>query len=240
MEEKQPTKWRKIVTGLVFVTLLASIVFTVVKIVDAPLSLPDGEDARYFKTKSDYILMFIQCVLGMVVMLLPGWLEKKWSIEIPSRMMVFYALFLYGAVYLGEVQSFYYKVKHWDVILHGFSGFMLGCLAFSFVTLLNKTERIHVYMHLSPVFVAIFTFCFSVTLGVVWEIYEYTFDGLLGLNMQKFMMADGTVLTGHAALQDTMKDMVVNCIGAGVASVMGYTSLKYKKGWIEKLQIRKR
>ena len=238
MPETKPSAWRKIITAIVFVTLLASIAFTIVRIVDAPLSLPEGEDARFFKTKSDYILTLIQCTLGLIVMMLPGWIAKKGSIQIPSIMMIFYILFLYGAVYLGEVQSFYYKVKHWDVILHCFSGFMLGCLAFSFVSLLNRAERVP--LNLSPLFVAVFAFCFSVTLGVVWEVYEYTFDGLLGLNMQKFMLADGTVLTGHAALQDTMKDLMVDCAGALAASILGFISLKYQKGWIEKLQIRKK
>lgn len=231
----QGGKWQRIITAFLFLTLIASMAFTVVRIAGAPSTLPEGGDARYDKTKSDYILMLIQCGLGLLVMLLPGWISKKWSIQIPSLMMMFYLLFLYGAIFLGEVRSYYYKVPHWDVILHGFSGFMLGCLSFSFVTMLNKAQRVPI--NLSPAFVALFALCFSVTLGVVWEIYEYTFDGLMGLNMQKFMLADGTVLAGHAALTDTMKDMVVDMAGALAASAMGYVSLKYQKGWIEKFQI---
>ena len=82
---------------------------------------------------------------------------------------------------------------------------MIGALGFSIVTLLNKTEKVP--MELSPLFVALFSFCFAVTLGVVWEFYEYTFDGLLGLNMQKFALENGTLLIGRAALADTMMDM---------------------------------
>jgi len=219
-----------------FVTLIASMAFTVVRIVNAPTILPEGGDARYDKTKSDYALMFIQCGLGVIVMLLPGWISRKWSIQIPSMMMIFYLLFLYGAIYLGEVRSFYYKIPHWDVILHVFSGFMLGCLSFSLVALLNKSDRVP--LNLSPLFVAAFALFCSVTLGVVWEIYEFTFDGLLGLNMQKFMLADGTILAGHDALRDTMEDLVVDMAGAFAASVMGYISLKHRKGWIEKLLIK--
>ena len=126
--------------------------------------------------------------------------------------------------------------KNWDNILHTFSGAMIGALGFSIVTLLNKTEKVP--MELSPLFVALFSFCFAVTLGVVWEFYEYTFDGLLGLNMQKFALENGTPLIGRAALADTMMDLVVDAVGAFIMSVIGYISLKYNKGWIERLQVK--
>ena len=89
---------------------------------------------------------------------------------------------------------------------------MIGALGFSIVTLLNKTEEVP--MNLSPLFVALFSFCFAVTLGVVWEFYEFTFDGLLGLNMQKFALENGTQLIGRAALTDTMIDLFVDAVGA--------------------------
>lgn len=79
-------------------------------------------------------------------------------------MMFLYTIFLYCAIYLGEVKSFYYEVPHWDTILHTFSGAMLGALGFLFVTLLNKNEKVQ--MNLSPLFVVDFSFCFAVTLGV--------------------------------------------------------------------------
>ena len=169
-------------------------------------------------------------------MLLPGMLEHKLKIQIPSNMLILYTIFLYSAIYLGEVKSFYYNVPNWDNILHTFSGAMIGALGFSIVTLLNKTEEVP--MNLSPVFVALFSFCFAVTLGVVWEFYEFTFDGLLGLNMQKFALENGTQLIGRAALTDTMVDLFVDAVGALIMSIIGYISLKYNKGWIEKLQVR--
>jgi uncharacterized membrane protein YjdF len=146
-------------------------------------------------------------------------------------------LFLYAAIYLGEVQSFYYRIPHWDMILHGFSGGMLGALAFSFVRLLNKSDRVEMY--LSPLFTAMFAFCFSMTLGIFWEIYEYSVDGLLGLNMQKFMAEDGTNFIGRAALNDTMQDVLTDAVGALFTSLVGYVSLKYKKGWVEKVLLKK-
>ena len=82
---------------------------------------------------------------------------------------------------------------------------------------------------LSPVFMALFAFCFAVSVGVLWEIYEYAFDGLLGLNMQKFMLADGTLLVGREALDDTMKDIIIDVFGSLAAAVVGYVSIKRQK-----------
>ena len=99
-----------------------------------------------------------------------------------------------------------------------------------FVAILNKSEK--VLFHLSPLFVSLFAFCFAITIGTLWEIYEYTFDGLLGLNMQKFITPDGTVLVGHAAIVDTMEDLMIDAFGGLVASVIGYFSLKHNKSWL--------
>ncbi|WP_050697659.1 hypothetical protein [Anaeromassilibacillus senegalensis] len=224
--------WSRLITVFVFLTLLVSAVFVAIRLVVAPAHPEEGSFGRL---KSDYILMFAQCILGMVVMVLPGVISKKLKIEIPSGMMILFVIFLYCAIYLGEVKSFYYNIRSWDTVLHWFSGAMIGALGFSFVALFNNAEKIPV--NLSPFFVAAFAFCFAVTLGVFWEFYEFTFDGLLGLNMQKFALEDGTQLAGRAALMDTMKDLVVDAVGAMAASMIGYISLKYKKGWIEKFQI---
>lgn len=239
MKEKRSGKKTRITleraaSVFVFVSLLLSVIFVTLRIVLAPA----GNNHEFERVKSDYVLMLIQCILGVVVMLLPGALSKRMQIEIPSGMMVLFILFLYCAIYLGEVRSFYYQFPFWDSVLHSFSGAMLGALGFSFVALLNQSDRVP--MNLSPSFVAIFAFCFAITLGVFWEFYEFTFDSLLGLNMQKFMLEDGTQLTGRAALMDTMKDLFVDSAGALCTSVIGYISLKYKKGWIEKFQIRRR
>ena len=112
---------------------------------------------------------------------------------------------------------------------------MLGALGFSMIAIFNKAERIP--LNLSPLFIAAFAFCFALAMGALWEIYEFSADALFGTNMQKFALDDGTPLVGQAALRDTMKDIIVDTLGALVMSVVGYISLKYKKGWIEKLMI---
>lgn len=233
-KNKQP-KWtlQNILSIIVFCTLVLSIVFILIKLLLAPGNDQAAELGA--RTKSDYVLMLLQCSLGILAMLLPGLISRRFRVEIPSLMYILFILFLYCAIYLGEVRSFYYNIPNWDTILHCFSGAMLGALGFSFVALLNKEDRVPI--NLSPSFVVIFAFCFAVTLGVFWEIYEFSFDGLLGLNMQKFALEDGTLLSGRAALMDTMKDLIVDAIGAFVICIIGYISLKYKKGWIEKIQI---
>ena len=149
--------------------------------------------------------------------------------EIPTALYIMYIIFLYCAIFLGEVRSFYYNVPHWDDILHFFSSMMTGMFGFMLISIINEDQ--HVAIHLSPFFVSLFAFSFSMMLGGLWEIYEFAFDGILKLNMQKFMLEDGTQLVGRAALSDTMKDIIVDGCGALLASILGFLSLKQKKGW---------
>ena len=220
----------------IFLTLLLSVVTISITMYFAPTE--SSPENPYARVKGDYVLMLLQCVVGVLAMLLPSFLQKKWQLVIPSRMMILFALFLYSAIYLGEVRDFYYNVPHWDTILHTCSGAMLGALGFSVIHFLNKDERVP--MHLSPAFIAFFTLCFAVFLGAVWEIYEFTADSILHTNMQKFALEDGTLLMGHNALKDTMKDIIVDTIGALVMSIIGYISIKYKKGWVEKLLLHRK
>lgn len=228
--------WKSIIGKIVLISFIAPMIFIIYKIIVSPTS--NTENIEGVRIKTDYILMLSQCVLGVIAFFLPNILSKKLKIVIPSNMYIVYVIFLWGAVFLGEVRNYYYKVPHWDTILHTCSGAMLGALGFSFVNILNKHEKVHV--ELSPIFVALFAFMFAITLGVIWEIYEYTFDGLLGLNMQKFALENGTMLMGRAAVSDTMEDLMVDAVGAFAMATIGYISLKYKKGWIEKLLIRTR
>jgi len=218
----------------VFITFILSIAYVTVRIIMAPAVAPSSEIT--VRVKSDYVLMLIQCVFGALAMLLPGLLRRIIRLNIPSVMITVYAVFLYCGIYLGEVRNFYYDIPHWDTILHIFSGAALGALGFSLVTLLNKSESIT--FSLSPVFVALFAFCFALSLGLVWEIYEFSVDCVLNTNMQKYALESGEVLSGQSALMDTMKDLIVDTIGAASMSIIGFISLKYKKGWLERLQLK--
>jgi uncharacterized membrane protein YjdF len=223
--KKRSISWKKLIGILLFLSLLFSIGYAVACMIRSPSVAPPGDP--HAKVKSDYTLMLVQCMTAILVMFLPSALERRFRLEIPNYMVVLYFAFLYRAVYLGEVRNFYYAVPHWDTILHGFSGAMLGALGFVLVNLLNDAPNVK--MSLSPGFVAFFAFCFALACGAVWEIYEYLMDGLLHMNMQHFAIEDGTPLMGRAALLDTMKDLIVDALGALVIAVIGYFPLRWPK-----------
>lgn len=216
--KKRKVTAQHIVGVVLFFTLGLSAVYALVRFVCAPDIVP--EDSPSAKGKSDYLLMLTQCILGVIVMLLPSIINRKWSVPIPRKLYTVYYVFLYCAIFLGEVFDFYYVVPHWDTILHGFSGAMLSALGFILVDLLNMNQRVSV--NLSLFFESVFAFCFALSLGAIWEIYEYAGDMILGLNMQKAYLSGGTALCGRAALKDTMEDLVVDAIAAAIVAIAGY------------------
>jgi len=223
--ERKKIRLVKFIYFSVLISFIVPAVYLLIKVI-----FTNDLKGDEFRSYGDYILMLIQCVLGIVVIHIPSFLERRLKVEIPIPLFIMYIIFLYCGIFLGEVRSFYYLVPHWDTMLHYFSSFMAGIFGFMVVSILNKDENINV--HMSSVFVSIFAFCFSLTVGGLWEIYEYAFDGLLQLNMQKFMLEDGTQLIGRLALDDTMKDLIIDALGAFLASTIGYFSLKTHKGWI--------
>ena len=166
------TKFEKAVYYFVLVSMLISIIYVIYRIIAAPSISNDGD----VRTKSTYTLMLLQCIVGVVAIHIPDILEKHLKRDIPSFMVTMYIIFLYCAIFLGEVRSFYYLIPNWDNFLHTFSGMMLGSLGFSVITILNKTDKIP--LNMSPFFVALFAFCFAVTIGVFWEFYEYLFRNM--------------------------------------------------------------
>jgi len=210
--KKRKINWNFLISLGVLISLIVSIIYAVVRII--LLRTDFVQHLEYAKSESDYALMLFQCILGIIAMFLPSFLAKRLKIELPNKIYIFYIIFLYCAIYLGEVRDFYYRIPHWDTILHSFSGAMLGALGFFVVRFLNDSEKVAV--KLNPIFVSMFAFCFAVTMGVIWEIYEFSADNLLGFNMQKTLLENGTPLVGKAAVADTMKDLIVDAIGAFV------------------------
>lgn len=224
MDKVKKFTWKRITGKILLISLALSIVYAFVQFVNAPEVVPEG--IPHTKVKSDYLLMLTQCALGLIVMLLPSVINRKWSVPIPRAIYICYYIFLYCAIFLGEVFDFYYVIPHWDIILHAFSGAMLSALGFIMVDLLNMNQRVPV--SLSPFFASVFAFCFALALGTLWEIYEFSFDIILGLNMQKAYLADGTALIGAAALMDTMEDLIVDGFVAAVVALIGYSANKRK------------
>ncbi len=132
--------------------------------------------------RRDYENLFV-CTLSLALFLVPAFLEKNLGISLPSVLEIIILLFIFAAEILGEMNSFYIKYAFWDTMLHTINGFLFAAVGFALVDILNRNERVK--FTLSPLFVAIAAFCFSMTIGVFWEFFEWGVDILLHTDMQK-------------------------------------------------------
>ena len=129
-----------------------------------------------------YENMFM-CGLTLVLMILPSILTKKLKIYLPSALEIVILCFIFAAEILGEISSFYINVPHWDTMLHTINGFLCAAVGFALVDLFNRDERFT--FKLSPLFLAVVAFCFSMTIGVLWEFFEFSADQFFATDMQK-------------------------------------------------------
>ena len=123
------------------------------------------------------------CVLTLFLFTLPSFIERTIHIDIPDTLEVIILLFIFAAEILGEIQAYYVQFPYWDTMLHTLNGFLCAAIGFSLLDILNRNERLA--FQLSPVYLAIVAFCFSMTIGVLWEFFECTMDQLFLLDMQK-------------------------------------------------------
>lgn len=197
------------------------------------------------------------CLLSLLLFTIPTILEDKFKIGLPSLLESIIYLFIFSAEILGEINNFYGNIPYWDTILHTLNGFLAAGVGFSLIDLLNKNSK---SIKLSAEFVAIVAFCFSMTIGVLWEFFEYGADKYFKLDMQKdrivsaistveldpnkdnnaifvnnikethIITKDGTIVINGGYLDiginDTMKDLIVNFIGAVCFSFLGYLYIK--------------
>lgn len=203
--------------------------------------------------KGNYEHAFL-CVLTLFLLIVPSFIQMTFKIELPATLEIIILLFIFAAEILGEINDFYYKFENWDTILHTLNGFLAAAIGFSLVDLLNNSGKIK--FMLSPLFTAIVAFCFSMTIGVFWEFFEYTMDVFFGMNTQKDTLLqslsyipiepDGVrvaidevkevIINGmqvkggyvDIGLVDTMEDLLVNMIGAVAFSFFGFFYTKSK------------
>lgn len=199
------------------------------------------------------------CLLTLLLLVVPSLVQVTMKIELPTTLEIIILVFIFAAEILGEIQEFYILFPFWDTVLHTLNGFLAAAIGFSLVDLLNRSERM--MFRLSPLFTAIVAFCFSMTIGVVWEFFEFGMDQLFATDMQKdtILHAISSVMLdpaqGNRAAQltgitqvvvngrdlglggyldigliDTMKDLLVNFIGAVVFSVIGFFYVKKRGG----------
>ena len=123
------------------------------------------------------------CVLTLLLLYVPSWLQVKLHIELPPPLEITVLCFIFAAEILGEVNAFYIVIPGWDTMLHTINGFLAAAVGFSLVILLNENERLT--FDLSPFFLALVAFCFSMTIGVLWEFFEFAMDVFFHTDMQK-------------------------------------------------------
>ncbi|MBQ9064490.1 MAG: hypothetical protein IJ123_03490 [Blautia sp.] len=137
--------------------------------------------------RHDYESLFL-CILTLGLLLLPSFLERKLKVDIPSTLEIVILCFIFAAEILGEIHNFYVTVPIWDTMLHTINGFNFAAIGFALVDLLNRSEQFSI--KLSPLFLAIVAFCFSMTVGVCWEFIEFSADNIGSADMQKDFVVD--------------------------------------------------
>ena len=132
--------------------------------------------------RGNYENVFL-CILTLILFTIPTIIDKKLNIALPNALESIILLFIFSAEILGEVQNFYGIFKGWDSILHTINGFLCAAIGFSLIDILNRSEKFHTKM--TPAFVALVAFCFSMTIGVLWEFFEFGMDVTFKTDMQK-------------------------------------------------------
>ncbi len=195
-------------------------------------------------------------ILTLVLFGIPFFIDRHLNINIPPVMESLILCFIFAAEILGEIDSFYTRFPYWDTMLHTTNGFLMAAVGFSLVDLINRSQKFSIQM--SPLFLAIVAFCFSMTIGVLWEFFEFSMDTFFGTDMQKdFIVSqinsvklnpdnlniiesvkiESLIVNGEDWMErlggyldigiiDTMKDLMVNFVGAVVFSVFGYFYVK--------------
>ena len=197
--------------------------------------------------------------LGFLTLLLfsvPQFLDKKLGVTIPVGLETVIFIFIFSAEILGEINAFYVKIPIWDTMLHTTNGFLMAAIGFALIDLFNRSDKFSIKM--SPYFVAFFAFCFSMTVGVLCEFFEFSMDWFFAADMQKDWIlpainsvklnptganipihvdVQSVVINGETwnlggyldiGIVDTMKDLMVNFVGAVVFSIIGIFYLKHR------------
>ena len=136
--------------------------------------------AQFFNGNFENVFL---CVLTLFLFTLPAFIERSIRIDIPDTLEIIILLFIFAAEILGEIQAYYVQFPYWDTMLHTLNGFLCAAIGFSLLDILNRNEKLA--FTLSPVYLAVVAFCFSMTIGVLWEFFECLMDQLFLLDMQK-------------------------------------------------------
>ena len=132
--------------------------------------------------RGEYESAFI-CLLVLILFILPFFIQQNFGIQLPTTLEIIILLFIFAAEILGELEGYFITYSNWDTMLHTTTGFLCAATGFALIDILNRNSRIK--FQLSPIYVALAAFCFSMTVGVLWEFFEFGMDRLFQLDMQK-------------------------------------------------------
>jgi uncharacterized membrane protein len=167
-------------------------------------------------------VVFISALV-LLLTFIPSFIERSIKVYIPFELELSATVFVYVTLFLGDLHNYYTRFSWWDLVAHAGSSLVIGLVGFIFLFVLYQRDKVRA----RPITLVLFSFCFALAIGALWEIVEFALDTTLGLNMQK------------SGLVDTMTDLIVNTIGALIASVMGYVYLKKRRRGIVNRIIRK-
>jgi len=179
--------------------------------------------AQFFNRNYQNVFL---CLLTLVLFILPTIFERRLKVDFPDTLEIIIMLFIFAAEILGEIRSYYTLFPHWDMMLHTLNGFLCAAVGFCLVDLFDREERFS--LQLSPVFMSIVAFCFSMTIGVFWEFFEFTMDSMFLLDMQKDTVMNVVSTINLDPLQGTqpvilrnISDVVVVADGKEIALELG-------------------
>lgn len=164
--------------------------------------------------RGNYQNVFL-CILSLVLFLLPTFVSKNFGICLPETLEIIVLLFIFAAEILGEISAFYEKVPFWDSMLHTVTGFLAAAIGFALADVLNRNTRFK--FMLSPVYMAVVAFCFSMTVGTLWEFFEFFMDQVFHLDMQKDFVVN-TVASVSLSPADSNEIVSVNNIVSTVVT----------------------
>ena len=164
--------------------------------------------------RSEYESAFI-CLLVLVLFMLPFFIQQNFGIELPSTLEIIILLFIFAAEILGELECYFITFPYWDSMLHT-TGFLCAATGFALIDILNRNSRIK--FELSPIYVALAAFCFSMTVGVLWEFFEFGMDRLFHMDMQKDTVVSSIT---SVMLDPTNKNIPVTIDGITSVTVNG-------------------
>ena len=165
--------------------------------------------------RSEYESAFI-CLLVLVLFMLPFFIQQNFGIELPSTLEIIILLFIFAAEILGELECYFITVPYWDSMLHTTTGFLCAATGFALIDILNRNSRIK--FELSPIYVALAAFCFSMTVGVLWEFFEFGMDRIFHMDMQKDTVVSSIT---SVMLDPTNKNIPVTIDGITSVTVNG-------------------